>query len=565
MPAGNATARAVAYYRKSNEDDGCSVEQQKEWAREACAREGVKIVREFTDQAKKGHETASRADFLEMLEFCRRQAGRGTPVDAIVCWHPNRFSRSDSQETSWFIWEFRKVGTNRIFTASHGWRDFRRMEDRILFNIEQDASNHQYVINLARDSTRGRIRAARKARYNGGSVPYGYRLALDAQGEKYYALGPDVEVEAVRWIFRAYADTEIGVRGIAEELTRRGVPTGTGRPYWGQSTVRGILSNPAYLGRTVWNRRRGGKFFAVAGDQVRPRERPTGRNAPQEWIGPAEGTHEPLVDPETFARCQEKAGRRKGGKGKRNPAFLLSGLVRCGHCGSAMIGRTNVFRRDGKELRYRRYYCCGYNRGGKVVCQVNGISADALARAVLRRLREGWLNPAALEALRAEIRRQDEQERGEGPARLEALRVRLQALERKVDQAAGRLLEEEDGALLPGLRQKMKELVQQRDALAADLDTLGKASARGGPAADAEAAVEAALAMMGRLDTATEADDAVALRAVLQEAVSFVELHFDHQPYGRRTRSVFSHGLVHRRTDRRLDSITGRASSVPRT
>jgi hypothetical protein len=36
MPA----LRAVAYYRKSNDDDGGSVDQQREWARTACEKEG---------------------------------------------------------------------------------------------------------------------------------------------------------------------------------------------------------------------------------------------------------------------------------------------------------------------------------------------------------------------------------------------------------------------------------------------------------------------------------------------------------------------------------------------
>jgi DNA invertase Pin-like site-specific DNA recombinase len=163
------TIRAVGYYRKSDEDDGASVEQQQEWAHTTCPPEGIELVREFIDQAKAGWDTGKRADFHEMLAFCQQQKKRGTPIDAIVCWHPNRFSRADSQETGWYIWEFRKVGVNRIFTSSHGWRDFRRMEDRILFNIEQDASNHRYVVDLSRDSVRGRLAAAEKGQWVGGA------------------------------------------------------------------------------------------------------------------------------------------------------------------------------------------------------------------------------------------------------------------------------------------------------------------------------------------------------------------------------------------------------------
>jgi DNA invertase Pin-like site-specific DNA recombinase len=83
-----AKERAVAYYRKSNEDDGSSIDQQRTWAREVCPREGIEIVREFADQAKAGWDTARRTDFYEMLAFCQQQHRQGTPISAVVCWLP---------------------------------------------------------------------------------------------------------------------------------------------------------------------------------------------------------------------------------------------------------------------------------------------------------------------------------------------------------------------------------------------------------------------------------------------------------------------------------------------
>src|SRR5262249_16855073 len=81
MPENNSTLRAVAYYRKSNEDDGNSIDQQREWAHDVCPKEDLVLVREFSDRAKRGWDTAKRTDFHEMLDFCRQQARQGTPVD----------------------------------------------------------------------------------------------------------------------------------------------------------------------------------------------------------------------------------------------------------------------------------------------------------------------------------------------------------------------------------------------------------------------------------------------------------------------------------------------------
>src|SRR5262249_51783295 len=155
----NSIVRAVAYYRMSSAEQDRSVQQQRAWAEDACPAAGIELVAEFVDAAKKGHETAKRTEFHRMLEFCREAAARRRPVEASVCWHSNRFSRADGIETAWFVHEFRKAGVNRMFTADR-WLDFRRMEDRTLFGITQDASNHPYVRELSMNSLRGRVDTA---------------------------------------------------------------------------------------------------------------------------------------------------------------------------------------------------------------------------------------------------------------------------------------------------------------------------------------------------------------------------------------------------------------------
>src|SRR5262245_38257670 len=162
--------RGVGYYRKSDDDDGESVEQQQEWARPACGQANIDLVREFVDQSKAGWDTAKRDAFHKMLAFCQEEKRRGRPIDVIVCWKANRFSRSDSNETGHFIWEFRQAGTGRMFTSQR-WIDFSRMEDRVLFNLEQDVASHAKVVSDTSDVVRGMVKAARAGCYNGGPVP----------------------------------------------------------------------------------------------------------------------------------------------------------------------------------------------------------------------------------------------------------------------------------------------------------------------------------------------------------------------------------------------------------
>jgi site-specific DNA recombinase len=548
--------RAVAYYRKSNDDDGNSVEQQSEWGRLAATREGVQIVREFTDQSKAGWDTAKRTAFHDMLKFCQEQKRRGEPIDAILCWNANRFSRADSQETAWFVWEFRRCGTGLMLTASR-WIDFARMEDRVLFNIEQDTSHHPYVINLARDSTRGMIKAAREGRYLGGPVPYGYRLALDPGGKKRLVPGPAHEVEAIGLIFRTYAETALGLRSVAVLLTRRGVPSPGGKSPWNLNTIRNILTHPAYLGRSVWNRKREGQFFGVV--ECKPAVRQAGEkgkapNPRESWVW-GEGRHEPLIDVETFERCAAKLASRRGGRGPAaRGQYLLSGLVRCGHCGRAMVGRA--YRPGASRVQaIRAYLCSGYNLYGKAVCLHHEVDADALGKAVLAKLEAqaaDFLAPGNVEALRAEIARQDAAESGQATGDEKRLRVRLADLERKVQQAADRVLDEENESIVPELRARLLARKQERDAAQAQLAAM---EAKPATAADHGAGVDAAIAMMTRLVGCVRSEDAAELQAVLREWVSYVEVWFRQVPHKRGPRNHFARGLVFVREDVRLTTF----------
>jgi hypothetical protein len=258
-----------------------------------------------------------------------------------VCWNANRFSRADSQETSWFIWEFRKVGVTRMFTAS-GWVDFDRMEDRILFGISQDATHHRYVQELARDATRGRVDAAKEGRWNGGAPPYGYRVEYElvtVRGRRKrrplrLVPGPPGEVETVRWLFTTYAVGDTSLRWLALELNRRGVASPKGAPHWGQGTIKKILNNHAYLGEVVWNRRHEGKFFGVVDCKVEPSKKRQGTvvNPEHDWIRRPQ-RHEPLIDRDTWDLVQRRlVENRDRTRPSRNGVFALSGLLVCGHC-----------------------------------------------------------------------------------------------------------------------------------------------------------------------------------------------------------------------------------------
>ena len=549
---------AVAYYRKSNEDDGSSIDQQRAWAKEACAREGIEVVEEFPDQAKKGWETSKRTAFHAMLAYCQERQRRGRPIDAIVCWHSNRFSRADSQETGWFIWEFRKAGVNLIYTASHGWRDFRKDSDRILFNLEQDTTNHRFVMDLAQAATRGRLDAAREGRPL-SVCPYGYAKEYEevvVRGKKRrrpkrLVPGDPAEVEIVRWLFRTYADTITSLKKLAKDLTRRGVPGPKKAPAWGAETIKAILTNPVYLGIPAFGRRQFGKFFRLVDGQPAPaKTRRVVANDPSRWIV-SDNRHEPLIDQATFDRVQKRlAENRRRTTPNPEQVRVLAGLVVCANCGRNMVGRDSrhASRKDGRIVCHRRLLCGGYNTFGSVFCSHNSTDEDALVAVLLEKLQERFTDPAARQRLRdeaARLRRQEREGRGELAGQL---RNSLQALTGQIEVAARRVLTE-DEALLPVLREQLRKMRAEHDRLAAELAALDATTAPADDAGEVEAMIDRAVALVGRLVELRDRADPAALRDVFNEMVARVELHFKVHRKAERRRSEFLYGLIHLKQD----------------
>ncbi|MGW5715093.1 recombinase family protein [Amycolatopsis sp. NPDC003865] len=139
----------------------------------------------------------------------------------------------------------------------------------------------------------------------------------------------------MRWIFQQRA-TGRSVAGIARELNDRGIPCPSSadrdrsrhrtKHEWIVRTVFGILENPRYTGRQVWNRHSASTTGAAHhGDPVRP-------SAARGRAKSDKVTHPALVDEATFLAIQGiRAARPTKYGGTRT--YVLAGLVQCQFCG----------------------------------------------------------------------------------------------------------------------------------------------------------------------------------------------------------------------------------------
>src|SRR5690606_26932012 len=79
---------------------------------------------------------------------------------------------------------------------------------------------------------------------------------------------PDA-VQAVKFIFKSYAERDISLRELAATLNDKGIASPKGG-LWTGTTVRAILTRDTYLGEAVQFRESKGKFYTISSGGVAP-------------------------------------------------------------------------------------------------------------------------------------------------------------------------------------------------------------------------------------------------------------------------------------------------------
>jgi hypothetical protein len=150
-----------------------------------------------------------------------------------------------------------------------------------------------------------RMRRGRQARLRSGQLlpwtraPYGYRLHPERPRDPALVQLDPVAAVVVQDLFAAYAAGGVSLHGLAAQLTARRVPTPTGKPIWRPTTVRQLLTNPAYKGEAASGRLRttppgaaGQRWSrsARASAPGRTRARSGSRSQSRRWCRPSSST-----------------------------------------------------------------------------------------------------------------------------------------------------------------------------------------------------------------------------------------------------------------------------------
>ena len=367
--------KCVLYPRVSTEMqvDGYSLEGQKNSLKRFADREEMEIVGIYEDAGKSGKSIEGRPAFKKMLSDIKN----GLEIDYILVYKLSRFGRNaaDILNSLEFVQSY---GINLICIEEG--IDSSQTSGKLLISVLSAVAEIERE-NIIEQTMNGRKEKARQGGWNGGFAPYGYYLK-DNQ-----LLIEETEAEAIRIIFDKFANSDVGLGGVAKYLNLQGIkkiPRQNGTlETWSSHFIRLILDNPVYCGKIAYGRRTREK---VKGTKNEYKQVHT-----DDYIL-EDGQHEGIVSEELWQKAHTKrmaTGIKQPSKIGKDRSHLLTGILKCPLCGSSMY--TNKHAWTNKDGTYKEvyYYICGRNK------QERGHHCDYKAS-----LRKTDIEPLVIEAVK---------------------------------------------------------------------------------------------------------------------------------------------------------------------
>ena len=336
--------------KKNISDESESIQNQKTMLINYCVEKGWQINAIYSDDDYSGADN-NRPGWNSVLKDC--EEGK---CAIVVCKTQSRFSR-DMEMIEKYIhgkfidWGIRFIGVvDNADTAVKGNKKSRQINGLV---------NEWYLDDLSENVKATLSTKRKRGDFVGSFAPYGY---LVDPNDKNHLVIDEEAAEVVRRIFDMYINGR-GYISIAKQLNRENVPPpcvhkrNLGLKYynsnyenaikpkegWSDSSIYAILRRMEYTGTLVQGR----------GEVINYKTKKRRKKPESEW-DIVEGTHLPIISPETFSKAKEI--RLKRGRGQKIPGgecYPLARKVFCGECGNTMWKMSYAL----KDGRYNYLSC----------------------------------------------------------------------------------------------------------------------------------------------------------------------------------------------------------------
>lgn len=302
-----------------------------------------------------------------------------------------------------------------------------------------------YSQNLSREALKGQLENGYKCLHNGGLPPLGYDI--DTTTRKYVV--NEEEAELVRYIFSQYAEGT-GYNKIVAHLNSMGYRSKRGNEF-GKNSLYDLLKNPKYIGVYTFNRKLEKDVSGARNPQFKPKD---------EWIY-IEGGIPAIIEREMFDKVQAKLveNRKNAGRFKTKRVYMLTGLIRCGECGSLMWGKSHI---DGRHrLLYLNYECSSKNF--KQACQSRGIRKEYIENYILDELRSTLFTESSIKRLAAMLNAYHDKTKGQSQSEVNDAKEELDEIKLKM----GRIIQlvADSGISIDVVKDELKRLEERKLAV----------------------------------------------------------------------------------------------------
>lgn len=297
----------------------------------------------------------------DLSRFARNAAGSGNYIDDLFVRHRVRFISIN----------------NGLDTMSGEMNAATRCITVGVTNVLNESVSATTSVNV-----RGSLNVRRNnGEFIGSFASYGY---IKDPEDRHKLIVDEEAAAVVRMIFEKFI-SGVSIYEITHQLNETGLPNPSaykkqkGMNYrhpsgkitdgmWPESSVRRILKNEMYIGNMVQGKNTKISYKIKQCVAV-PKE---------EWYV-VEGTHEAIIDTETFGKAQSLFNHNIRRSSEKDEVDLFAGFVKCADCGRAMGKKSN----DNKNREYHYYRCETAKKTRRKACTNHTIRIDKMEKAVL--------------------------------------------------------------------------------------------------------------------------------------------------------------------------------------
>mgnify|MGYP000242545248 CR=1 FL=1 len=400
------TAVIYARYSSDNQREE-SIEGQIRECTAYAEKNGITVVKHYIDRALSA-KTDNRPDFQQMIKDSEKRL-----FDIVLVWKLDRFARN-RYDSAHYEYQLERNHV-KLVSATEPISD---SPAGIMVKSMLTGMAEYYSAELSEKVVRGMTENVLKGKYNGGTIPIGFKV----DEEKFFQVDP-LKAPFVVEAFQRYNDGAT-MKELMNWLNDSGVTTNRNQKFT-YNSVQTLLTNKRYIGENHFK------------DIVMPDSIPA------------------IVDKDLFEEVQLKIKKnsRAPARHKAEDDYLLTTKLFCGTCGAMMVGESGTSASKGRKYHY--YRCVNTKKHKTCNAKHKSVRKIPLENAVVSAVMAKVMNDDFVEYIADRVLEIQGMESSELPA----LRQQLAETERGIENMLNAI---QMGIINQSTKQRLDELEERK-------------------------------------------------------------------------------------------------------